>query len=80
MQLFEVAILDRKSGEAEGSAVRHSGAPLLEDAVRTGTPKKLTSEQLDNTLRELAQFSAKIPLLPDEATLSFLSSREPVAF
>jgi hypothetical protein len=26
MQLFEAATLDRKSGEAEGSAVRHSGA------------------------------------------------------
>src|ERR1700692_2140879 len=29
MQLFEAATLDRKSGEAEGSAVRHSGAPNL---------------------------------------------------
>ena len=29
MQLFEAATLDRKSGEAEESAVRHSGAPDL---------------------------------------------------
>jgi hypothetical protein len=29
MQLPEAATLDRKSGEAEGSAVRHSCAPLL---------------------------------------------------
>jgi hypothetical protein len=29
MQLFEAATLDRKSGEAEGSAVRRSGAPNL---------------------------------------------------
>ena len=29
MQLFEAATLDRKSGEAEGSAVRPSGAPNL---------------------------------------------------
>jgi hypothetical protein len=29
MQLTEVATLDRKSGGAEGSAVRHSGAPPL---------------------------------------------------
>ena len=29
MQLTEAATLDRKSGEAEGSAVRHSGAPNL---------------------------------------------------
>jgi hypothetical protein len=29
MQLTEAATLDMKSGEAEGSAVRHSGAPNL---------------------------------------------------
>ena len=29
MPLFEAATLDRKSGEAEESAVRHSGAPNL---------------------------------------------------
>ena len=29
MQLIEAATLDRKSGEAEGSAVRHSCAPPL---------------------------------------------------
>ena len=29
MQLTEATTLDRKSGEAEGSAVRHSCAPLL---------------------------------------------------
>jgi hypothetical protein len=29
MQLTEAASLDRKSGEAEGSVVRHSCAPLL---------------------------------------------------
>jgi hypothetical protein len=29
MQLTEAATLDRKSGEAEGSVVRHSCAPLL---------------------------------------------------
>jgi hypothetical protein len=41
-------------------------AMLLEDAVHIGA-KKLTTDQLDHTLRELAQFSAKIPLLPDDA-------------
>jgi hypothetical protein len=30
MQLTEAATLDRKSGRAEGSAVRHSGAPHLQ--------------------------------------------------
>ena len=29
--------------------------------------KSLAPHQLDNTLREIAQFSDKIPLLPDEA-------------
>lgn len=29
--------------------------------------KKLTTDQLDDTLREPGQFSAKIPLLPEEA-------------
>ena len=29
MQLFESATLNRKSGKAEESAVRHSGAPIL---------------------------------------------------
>jgi hypothetical protein len=30
MQLAEATSLDRKSGGAEGSAVRHSGAPHLQ--------------------------------------------------
>jgi hypothetical protein len=52
---------------AHGLPPEAYAATLLEEAVHTGTSKKLTSEQLDHTLRELAQFSAKIPLLPDEA-------------
>ena len=52
---------------AHGVPPEAYAATLLEDAVHAGTPKNLTSEQLDHTLRELAQFSAKIPLLPDEA-------------
>ena len=43
-------------------------ATLLEEAAHIPAgAKKLSSSQLDNTLRELAQFSHKIPLLPDEA-------------
>ena len=42
-------------------------ATLLEEAVHNGAAKKLTSDQLERTLQELAQFSHKIPLLPDEA-------------
>ena len=49
MPSFEAAILDRKSGEAEGSAVRHSGAPnfpfynhfpfvILKDETATARP------------------------------------------
>jgi hypothetical protein len=43
-------------------------ASLLESAA--GVPAKvnsLTLSQLENTLRQLAQFSHKTPLLPDEA-------------
>jgi hypothetical protein len=42
-------------------------ATLLEEAVHNGAAKKLTSDQLERTLQELAQFSHKIPLLPEEA-------------
>jgi len=42
-------------------------ATLLEEAVHNGAAKKLTSVQLERTLQELAQFSHKIPLLPEEA-------------
>jgi hypothetical protein len=52
---------------ARGVPPEGYAATLLEEAVHTGTSKKLTIDQLDHTLRELAQFSAKIPFLPDEA-------------
>jgi hypothetical protein len=42
-------------------------ATLLEEAVHNGAAKKLTSDELERTLQELAQFSHKIPLLPEEA-------------
>jgi hypothetical protein len=44
-------------------------ASLIEEALHEidALEKKLTTDQLDRTLQELAQFSAKIPLLPDEA-------------
>ncbi len=42
-------------------------AALLENAVHIGAAKKLTTDQLERTLQELAQFSDKVPLLPDEA-------------
>jgi hypothetical protein len=41
---------------------------LLEEAAHVpGGAKTLSQGQLDNTLKELAQFSHKIPLLPEEA-------------
>src|SRR5260370_122804 len=40
-------------------------ATLLEEAVHNGAAKKLTSDQLERTLLELAQFSYQIQLLPD---------------
>jgi hypothetical protein len=41
---------------------------LLEEAVQPGHPSKaLSQSELDRTLQELAQFSHKIPLLPNEA-------------
>jgi len=43
-------------------------ASLLEEAAHfPAGSKTLSQSQLDTTLRELAQFSHKIPLLPDEA-------------
>ena len=40
---------------------------LLEEAAHVPTgSNKLSQSRLDNTLRELAQFSHKIPLLPDD--------------
>jgi hypothetical protein len=52
---------------ARGVPPEAYAATLHEEAVHTGTSKRLTTDQLDHTLRELAQFSAKIPVLADEA-------------
>jgi hypothetical protein len=53
---------------AHGVDLDAYAATLLEDAAHMGTAsKKLSSDQLDGTLQELAQFSHKIPILPDEA-------------
>jgi dTDP-4-amino-4,6-dideoxygalactose transaminase len=52
---------------AHGVQPEDYAAALLEEAVHLGAVKKLTPDQLDRVLKELAQFSDKIPLLPDEA-------------
>jgi hypothetical protein len=57
-----------RQAAARGVEVGVYAASLLEGAAGvTAGPKTLSQSQLENTLRELAQFSHKIPLLPDEA-------------
>ena len=57
-----------RQAAARGSAVEAYAATLLEEAVhpsaREGRPSQ---DWLENTLREMAQFSSKIPTLPEEA-------------
>src|ERR1700735_637596 len=57
----------RRQGAAHGVDIGAYAASLLEDATHVPGSKPLSQSQLDNTLQELAQFSHKIPLLPDEA-------------
>lgn len=61
------AELSRRAA-AHGVDVGAYAATLLEVAARIPAGiKNLSPSQLDETLAELAQFSHKIPLLPDEA-------------
>jgi hypothetical protein len=57
-----------RQAAAHGVDIGAYAASLLEEAARVPAgPKALSRSQLENTLQELAQFSRKIPLLPDEA-------------
>jgi hypothetical protein len=57
-----------RQAAAHGVALDAYAASLLEDAAHVPTGSKgLSHSKLDSTLRELARFSHKIPLLPDEA-------------
>ena len=57
-----------RQAAAHGVDVSSYAASLLEEAAHVPTgAKKLSQGQLDKTLQELAQFSQKIPVLPDEA-------------
>lgn len=57
-----------RQAAARGRAVEAYAAILLEEAVRLPTGAgRLRQDRLENTLREMAQFSHKIPALPDEA-------------
>jgi len=57
-----------RQAAAQGRAVEVYAAGLLEEAAHhpsvVGT---LTPDRLENTLREMSQFSHRIPELPDEA-------------
>jgi len=55
-----------RQAAAHGVEVGVYAASLLEEAAHvSGGTKGLSQSQLENTLQELAQFSHKIPLLPD---------------
>ena len=57
-----------RQAAANGVDISAYAAALLEEAAHVVAGSKvLTPEQLDKTLEELAQFSYKIPSLPDEA-------------
>jgi hypothetical protein len=56
-----------RQAAAQGIAIDAYAAQLLEDAAHLPSPKSVSADALQNTLRELAQFSQKIPALPDEA-------------
>jgi len=57
-----------RQAAAHGVQPEDYAAALLEEAVHlSAAAKTLTKDQLHRTLQELAQFSDKIPLLPDEA-------------
>jgi len=57
-----------RQAAAQGRALEAYAATLLEEAVRLPAgASQFSRERLEITLREMAQFSHKIPALPDEA-------------
>ena len=57
-----------RQAAAQGRALEAYAASLLEEVARpTSGESRLSQRRLENTLLEMAQFSHKIPLLPDEA-------------
>jgi hypothetical protein len=55
-----------RQAAARGVDIGSYAASLLEEAAHARAVSKILSpEQLDETLREIAQYSDKIPLLPD---------------
>jgi hypothetical protein len=57
-----------RQAAAHGSAVEAYAASLLEEAVHhPAQSDSMRQDQFENTLRDMAQFSHKIPVLSDEA-------------
>ena len=57
-----------RQAAAHGRAVEAYAASLLEEAAHLPAgADRLSQDRLENILREMAQFSHKIPALPDEA-------------
>ena len=57
-----------RQAAARGRAVEAYAASLLEGAVHLpGGADRLSQDRLDNTFREMAEFSHKVPVLPDAA-------------
>jgi hypothetical protein len=57
-----------RQAAAQGRAIEDYAASLLEGAVRRPAGGGgLSQDRLEETLREMAEFSRRIPVLPDEA-------------
>jgi plasmid stability protein len=57
-----------RQAAAHGRAMEAYAASLLEVAVRLPAgANTLSQDRLENTFREMAEFSNKVPVLPDEA-------------
>jgi len=57
-----------RQAAAQGRGVEAYVASLLEEAVRRPAGSdRLSQDRLETTLRDMAEFSHKIPTLPDEA-------------
>lgn len=60
------AELSRRAA-ANGSFAEAYAASLIEEALRVPSQHPLSEDRLENALREIAQYSNKIPALPDSA-------------
>ena len=57
-----------RQAAAHGRAMEAYAASLLEGAVRLPAgADRLSQDRLENTFREMAEFSHKVPVLSDEA-------------